>query len=158
MKQGSELSSPRRSQETLRGGVWQAVSSRRLRAHSTLQICMRLKGGLEHQSLFEAPLDAAQRDRWSETMRTAWLWTTVPRMHRASENKSGTHQCHDGNNKPWWCASMKLEQRFPSNILPLRQLRYFCISADFSAISVNSRDGRPWQPGRRLWIKYDGLN
>lgn len=63
MKQGSELSSLRRSQETLRGGVWQAVSSRRLRAHSTLQICMRLKGGPEHQSLFEAPLDAAQRDR-----------------------------------------------------------------------------------------------
>lgn len=158
MKQGSELSSLCRSQETLRGGVWQAVSSRRLQAHSTLQICMRLKGGPIHQSLFEAPLDAAQRDRWSETMQTASLWTTVPTMHRASENKSGTHQCHDGNNKPWWCASTKLEQRFPSNILPLRQPRYFYIAADFSTISVNSGDGRLWQSGRRLWIKYDGLN
>lgn len=140
IKRSSKLFSLSCTEETSCGGVWQAVSSCSLLAHASLQICMRLKGGLKHQSLFEAPLDAAQWDRWSKTIHAAPLWTTVPRMHHSSENKSGTHQCRDRNNKPSRCALTKLEQRLYFVILSLRKQWYFCTSVDFCIIPVNTGD------------------
>lgn len=63
IKRSSKLFSQSSTEKTSCGGVWQAVSLCSFLAHASVQICIRLKGGPKHQSLFEAPLDAAQWDR-----------------------------------------------------------------------------------------------
>lgn len=139
IKRSSKLFSLSCIEETSYGGVWQAVSLCSLLAHASIHICIRLKGGLKHQSLFEAPLDAAQWDRLRKTIYTALLRTTVPRMQQSYKNKSGTHQCHNRNNKPlMMCFHRTRTKVIFFYILSLRKLWYFCISEDFCIISVNT--------------------
>lgn len=97
--------------------------------------------------------------KWNNATQ-ALLWTTVPRMHHRSENKSRTHQCHDRNNKTSWRAFTKVEQRLSFYIVSLWKTLIFLYfrSEDFCIISVNTGDRWVWQSKQGLWIKYDRLN
>lgn len=112
------------SEKTLCSGVWQAVCLYNLLARVSVEICIWLKGGLKHQSHFEAPIDA-QWNTWRKTMQhnndLNYCTHNPPHLLKYKWDTS-----MPSNNKTSWCTLISTEQRLFRYII---SLRYFCISA-----------------------------
>lgn len=111
------------------GGVWQAVSLCKLLAYGSVEICIWLKGGLKHQSLSDAPLDAAQRDRWRKTSRHKKALNYCTQNALVPKIKVGHISALTETTKCHTVLEQKQRQRLCFYITTLSKHWYFCIFA-----------------------------